>query len=107
MKQRLLAFLEALQFLAKYDKAALVAGLVSAVTLLALRFGFNLNASDVAYLSALFAAAVAAFTHVHFGNAHKRHVAERNAFARPVPLSPPFQAPGWHRFPECGEHEDS
>ena len=77
MKARLLALLEALQFLAKYDKAALVAGLLSAVTLLAARFGFNLNASDTAYLATLLSAAVAAFSHVHFGMAHKAHEAAR------------------------------
>jgi len=87
MKQRILALLEALQFLAKYDKAALVAGLVSAVTLLALRFGLNLNASDVAYLSALFSAAVGAFTHVHFGRKSKaRHDALKQAFAPVAPI---------------------
>jgi hypothetical protein len=84
MKARILAFLEALQFLTKYDKAAVVAGLVSAVTLLALRFGFNLNASDVAYISALLTTLVAAFTHVHFGRKSKaRHDALKQAFAGP------------------------
>lgn len=89
MKQRILAFLEALQFLAKYDKAALVAAMVSAVTLLALRFGLNLNASDVAYLSALFTAAVGAFTHVHFGRKAKaRRDSLLKAFSGPILHAP-------------------
>ena len=88
MKQRILAFLEALQFLAKYDKAALVAGLVSAITLLALRFGLKLNASDTAYLATVLTTLVAAFSHVHFGLAHKAHAAARNPFAKPVLPAP-------------------
>lgn len=68
MKQRIIAFLEALQFICTYDRSAVIAGLVSILTLLAARFGFNLNASDTAYLASVLAAAVAAFTHIHFAN---------------------------------------
>lgn len=84
MKQRILAFLQALQFICTYDRAAVIAGLLSILTLLAARFGFNLNASDTAYLASVLSAAVAAFTHIHFAQAHKRHEAERGAKYAPV-----------------------
>ena len=86
MKARLLALLEALQFLAKYDKAALVAGLVSAITLLALRFGLKLNASDTAYLATVLTTLVAAFSHVHFGRKAKmRNDLLMQVYAPPKP----------------------
>ena len=77
MKQRILAFLEALQFLAKYDKAALVAAGVSILTLLALRFGLKLNASETAYVASALTALLGAFTHVHFGRKAKARQAKQ------------------------------
>lgn len=59
-------FLQYLQALVTADKAAIVAGLVGAVTLLATRFGLQLNASDTAYVAVLISALVTAFTHAHF-----------------------------------------
>jgi hypothetical protein len=66
VKQRIIAFLKTLQLICTYDRAAVIAGLLSVLTLLAARFGFRLNASDTAYLASFLTAAVAAFTHVHF-----------------------------------------
>lgn len=61
--QRALAFL---QMIAQADKTAIVAAAVGAVTLLAARFGFQLNASVTAYVAVLISGLVTAFTHVHF-----------------------------------------
>ena len=66
MKQKLIAVLKTLQLVCTYDKAAVIAGLISVLTLLAARFGLRLNASDTAYLASFLTAAVAAFTHYHF-----------------------------------------
>jgi hypothetical protein len=76
MRQRIIAFLQALQLVCRYDKAAVIAGLISVLTLLAARFGFNLNASDTAYLASALSALVAAFLHVHFGKAAAKPAGE-------------------------------
>lgn len=59
-------FLAFLQNLVASDKVALVNAALAAVTLLAANFGFNLNASETAYLGVLLTALAGAFTHVHF-----------------------------------------
>lgn len=75
MKQ-LVQFLKTLQLIATYDKAAVIAGLLSILTLLAARFGLKLNASDTAYLASALTALVGAFTHYHF-NAPKARLTLR------------------------------
>lgn len=63
MFARILAFI---QRVVGADKAAIVAAGASIVSLLALKFGLKLNASDTAYVASLLAAVVGAFTHMHF-----------------------------------------
>lgn len=71
MKQRIITFLQTLQLICRYDRSAVIAGLISILTLLAARFGLRLNASDTAYLASALTAAVVAFTHVKFALASR------------------------------------
>lgn len=57
-----------LQKLVAADKSALAAAIIGALTVLAAKFGFKLNGSDVAYLSAGVTAALGMFVHAHFAN---------------------------------------
>lgn len=77
---RVLTFL---QTIATADKTAIVAAAVGALTLLAAKFGFQLNASVTAYVAVLISALVTAFTHVHFA----RKAAAKNA-APAAPAAP-------------------
>ena len=63
------SILSAIQSFVKSDKAAIVAGLVSVLGLLAAKFGLRLNGADTAYLAAILSAVVAAFSTAHFGKA--------------------------------------
>lgn len=72
-----------LQQLVASDKTAIVSAIVGLLTVLAAKFGFKMNGSDVAYLSAGVMAALGLFVHAHFA-------AQAPAKpARPVPPAHP------------------
>lgn len=61
--KRVLPFL---QQLVAADKTAIAGALVGVLTILAAKFGFKMNGSDVAYLSAGVMAGLGLFVHAHF-----------------------------------------
>jgi hypothetical protein len=62
-------FLPFLQQLVAADRTAIASAIIGALVVLAARFGFKMNGSDVAYLSAGVTAALGVFVHSHFANA--------------------------------------
>lgn len=63
---KVLAFL---QQLVNADRTPIAAAIIGSLTVLAAKFGFHMNGSDVAYLSAGVTAALGIFVHAHFANA--------------------------------------
>lgn len=55
-----------LQKLVSADKTPIAGALVGLLTVLAAKFGFKMNGSDVAYLSAGVMAGLGLFVHAHF-----------------------------------------
>jgi hypothetical protein len=55
-----------LQKLVAADKAPLIAAALAGIGLLAAKFGFHMNASDVSYLGAALTFLAGIFTHMHF-----------------------------------------
>ena len=60
--------LQFLQQLVNADRTPIAAAIIGALTVLAAKFGFKMNGSDVAYLSAGVTAALGMFVHGHFSN---------------------------------------
>ena len=82
--KKLLPFL---QQLVAADKTPVASAIIGLLTVLAAKFGFKMNGSDVAYLSAGVMAGLGMFVHAHFaGQAPKPP-------ATPSPLPPPAAAP--------------
>jgi hypothetical protein len=65
MKSKILPFL---QQLVTADKTPIAGAMVGALTVLAAKFGFRMNASDTAYLAVAVSAGIGLFTHAHFAN---------------------------------------
>ena len=63
MKSKVLPFL---QQLVSSDKTPIAGALVGALTILAAKFGFRMNASDTAYLAVAVSTGIGLFTHAHF-----------------------------------------
>lgn len=61
-------FLSSVQSFVKADRAPITAGIIGGLTVLAAKFGFKMNGSDVAYLSAGVTAAVGVFLQGHFAS---------------------------------------
>lgn len=57
-----------LQQLVSADKTAIASAIIGLLTILAAKFGFKMNGSDVAYLSAGVIAGLGLFTHAHFAS---------------------------------------
>lgn len=54
------------QQLVTADKTAIAAAIMGLLTVLAAKFGFKMNGSDVAYLSAAVMGGLGVFVHAHF-----------------------------------------